>query len=247
MRHPQGRVIWACCLIMTLMGCESAVSQEANQQEKDIKDNKVDLTTDMQKGSYVVGYSQSMQVLSQTQGVMDTDTFLAGVIDAVNRAESQVPEAQLQASINTVRSAVEAKVVAAQEAADSAAAAFRTEFAAEEGVVTLPSGLMYQVLTAAEGPKPTATDTVSTHYHGTLTDGTVFDSSVQRNTPASFPVNGVISGWTEALQLMSVGSKWKLVIPHELAYGEQGRPPSIPPRSTLVFEVELLSIEGASE
>ncbi len=116
---------------------------------------------------------------------------------------------------------------------------------AKEGVVTLPSGLQYQIMKEGTGPKPTATDRVKTHYHGTLIDGTVFDSSVDRGTPATFGVSQVIKGWTEALQLMPEGSKWKLFIPAELAYGARGSGPKIGPNSALVFEVELLEIEKA--
>ncbi|MFC0184170.1 FKBP-type peptidyl-prolyl cis-trans isomerase FklB [Pseudarcicella hirudinis] len=120
---------------------------------------------------------------------------------------------------------------------------FLAENAKKEGVVTLPSGLQYQILKAGDGPKPTANDKVKTHYHGTLIDGTVFDSSVQRGEPITFPVTGVIQGWVEALQLMPVGSKWKLFVPENLAYGIRGSGPTIKPYSALVFEVELLSIE----
>ncbi len=111
-----------------------------------------------------------------------------------------------------------------------------------EGVVTLDSGLQYEIITAAEGPKPGPTQTVKCHYHGTVIDGRVFDSSVRRGQPASFPLNRVISGWTEALQLMSVGSKWRLFLPPHLAYGEQQVSAEIGPNSTLIFEVELLGI-----
>ena len=107
----------------------------------------------------------------------------------------------------------------------------------------MPSGMVYKIIKAGDGPKPGASDTVVTHYHGTLIDGTVFDSSVQRNSPATFPVNGVIAGWTEALQLMGVGSKWELVIPPELAYGERGAGGTIGPNTTLKSEVELLEIK----
>ena len=110
------------------------------------------------------------------------------------------------------------------------------------GINTLSSGLRYQVLKEGTGAKPSITDTVVTHYHGTFLDGSVFDSSVDRGAPATFPVNGVIRGWTEALQLMSVGSKWRLVIPPDLAYGKRGAGRLIPPNATLVFEVELLDI-----
>jgi FKBP-type peptidyl-prolyl cis-trans isomerase FklB len=112
------------------------------------------------------------------------------------------------------------------------------------GVITLPDGLQYMVMKQGTGPKPTATDTVKCHYHGTLIDGTVFDSSVDRGQPAEFPVSGVIPGWVEALQMMNVGSKWKLFIPSQLAYGDRAAGPKIQPNSTLIFEVELLSIKG---
>ncbi len=112
-----------------------------------------------------------------------------------------------------------------------------------EGVVTLPSGLQYEIIVEGKGPKPTLTDEVETHYHGTLLDGTVFDSSVDRGESISFPVTGVIKGWTEALQLMTVGSKWKLYIPYYLAYGERGSGQLIGPYSTLIFEIELINIK----
>lgn len=118
--------------------------------------------------------------------------------------------------------------------------AFLKKNAERPEVFSLPSGMQYEVIAAGEGPKPSATDRVTTHYHGTTIDGKVFDSSVERGEPASFPLNQVISGWTEALQLMSVGSKWRLFIPPHLAYGERGAG-SIAPNSTLIFEVELLN------
>lgn len=120
---------------------------------------------------------------------------------------------------------------------------FLAENKKKEGVVTLPSGLQYQIMKAGDGPKPASTDKVKTHYHGTLIDGTVFDSSVQRGEPITFPVTGVIQGWVEALQLMPVGSKWKLFVPQDLGYGSHGSGPTIKPYSTLIFEVELLGIE----
>jgi FKBP-type peptidyl-prolyl cis-trans isomerase FklB len=119
---------------------------------------------------------------------------------------------------------------------------FLSENRKNEGVTELPSGLQYQVLKEGDGEIPTATDKVKCHYHGTLIDGTVFDSSVQRGQPAVFPVNGVIQGWVEALQLMSTGSKWRLFIPSELAYGSNGAGAAIGPHSTLIFDVELLKI-----
>lgn len=119
---------------------------------------------------------------------------------------------------------------------------FLIENAKKEGVTTLPSGLQYEILKEGTGPKPAATDKVTTHYHGTLIDGTVFDSSVERGSPATFPVNGVIAAWVEALQLMPTGSKWRLYCPSDLAYGERGAGKLIGPFATLIFEVELISI-----
>ena len=139
------------------------------------------------------------------------------------------------------------------EAAETAAAAtpaspaeagrvFLAENAKRDGVVVADSGLQYEVLVSGDGPKPGPTDTVTTHYHGTFVDGSIFDSSVRRGSPASFPVNGVIKCWTEALQMMKVGDKWKITCPPELAYGASGRS-GIPPSSTLIFEVELLAVQ----
>ena len=119
---------------------------------------------------------------------------------------------------------------------------FLAENKKKEGVVALPSGLQYKILTAGNGPKPKASDTVKCHYEGRLINGTVFDSSIRRNEPAEFPVSGVIAGWVEALQLMSEGAKWKLYIPSDLGYGARGAGEMIPPHSTLVFEVELLEV-----
>lgn len=125
--------------------------------------------------------------------------------------------------------------------------AFLDENKKKSGVQVTASGLQYQIIKEGTGAKPTVNDNVTTHYHGTLIDGTVFDSSVDRGEPAKFPVSGVIPGWTEALQLMSVGSKWKLFVPANLAYGERGAGPQIGPNSTLIFEVELISIDPKTE
>jgi FKBP-type peptidyl-prolyl cis-trans isomerase len=136
---------------------------------------------------------------------------------------------------------------AAGEANKKDGDAFLAANKGKEGVVTLPSGLQYKILTAGKGPKPTADDSVVCNYRGTLINGTEFDSSYKRGEPATFPVGGVIKGWTEALQLMPVGSKWQLFVPSDLAYGERGPSPEIGPNSTLIFEVELLSIQDKSK
>jgi FKBP-type peptidyl-prolyl cis-trans isomerase FklB len=142
----------------------------------------------------------------------------------------------------TAKAAEEAKIMGA--ANKTQGEAFLAENKTKEGVVTLPSGLQYKIITAGTGPKPTAADTVICNYRGTLLDGKEFDSSYKRNQPLSIPVGRVIKGWTEALQLMPVGSKWQLFIPSDLAYGERGAGADIGPNSTLIFEVELISIQG---
>jgi FKBP-type peptidyl-prolyl cis-trans isomerase FklB len=143
-----------------------------------------------------------------------------------------------------VRSKQQEKMKVAGEMSKKEGVAFLAANKTKEGVVILPSGLQYKILTAGTGPKPTASDTVVCNYRGTLISGTEFDSSYKRGQPASFPVNGVIKGWTEALQLMPVGSKWQLFVPAELGYGDRGTGADIGPGATLIFEVELLSIQG---
>jgi len=147
----------------------------------------------------------------------------------------------LHASFAVIRQRMQVEAQQKAEAAAAEGRAFLAENAKRDGVVVLESGLQYEVLSAGDGAKPTREDSVRTHYHGTLIDGSVFDSSYQRGQPAEFPVGGVIAGWTEALQLMNAGSKWRLYVPSELAYGAQGVG-SIPPHSTLVFDVELLDV-----
>jgi FKBP-type peptidyl-prolyl cis-trans isomerase FklB len=166
---------------------------------------------------------------------------LAGGKMLLTDDEARATLTQLQAE---VRNKQQEKMKVAGELNKKEGTEFLATNKAKEGVVTLPSGLQYRILTAGTGPKPAATDTVSCNYRGTLTNGTEFDSSYKRGQPASFPVNGVIKGWTEALQLMPVGSKWQLFIPSELGYGERGAGADIGPGATLIFEVELLSIQG---
>lgn len=233
-------VLAGLCLALLLSGCDQPAVAESDSAEKG---NKVVLDTDIKRASYLLGYRQLQGLLEQTDGTINADAFVQGASDLAAAADSQVDMANGQQLMQVLQEAVAAKQAAASQGVREAGDKYRAEYAAKEGVTALPSGLLYEVITEGSGDKPKATDTVTTHYHGTLVDGTVFDSSVERGQPASFPVNGVIRGWTEALQLMAVGSKWRLVIPPELAYGDRGAGAQIKPGATLVFEVELLGIQ----
>jgi len=201
------------------------------------------LDTEIKEASYLLGYQQTERLLQQTSGALDTQAFAQGVADLVAGADSRISASEQGRLMQALQNAISAKSAEASVGIRQEGDAYRAAYAQQDGVVALPSGLLYEVLVEGTGATPKASDTVSTHYHGTLVDGTVFDSSVQRGQPASFPVNGVISGWTEALQLMPVGSKWRLVIPPELAYGDRGAGADIKPGATLIFEVELLDIK----
>ncbi len=207
-----------------------------NQAETPMSDKSFDASSDVESASYLIGYRQAQGVQEQGGEIIDMQAYLLGAQQAIAGEDSQVPLANEEQLMMALSQALMASKAASGEA-------YMAENAARPGVVTTESGLQYEVLVEGTGPKPQATDTVVTHYHGTLTDGTVFDSSVERGSPASFPVNRVIAGWTEALQMMGVGAKWRLVVPPELAYGERGAGGAIPPNATLVFEVELLEIQ----
>jgi len=208
----------------------------------------VALTTQKQKNSYALGMSIGAGLKKQgLSSSVDAAVAARGFRDAMAGSKTLLTEDEMKAALQQLRT----QVMAASEAkAHEAAAPNRKageEFLAanktKEGVKALPDGLQYKILTEGSGPKPTATDTVTVNYRGTLLDGKEFDSSYKRGQPASFEVGGVIKGWTEALQLMPVGSKWELFIPADLAYGDNPRPGGdIKPGDTLIFEVELLSI-----
>lgn len=202
---------------------------------------EIDLTTDETRVSYGIGRQLGDQLRENPPPGVSLDAVIAGIRDAFSGAASQVSPEDLNASFAVIRDRMQAEAQRKAEAAAGEGKAFLAENAKREGVTTLASGLQYEVLTAGDGAKPGLDAQVRTHYHGTLIDGTVFDSSYQRGQPAEFPVGGVIAGWTEALQLMGVGSKWRLYVPSELAYGAQGVG-SIPPHSVLVFDVELLAV-----
>jgi len=208
-----------------------------NQGESVKLDNHID------QASYGVGLNIGRQI-AQDDVKVNADAIAAGIRDAINNEEPRLTEDVIAAAFDQLREEQMRKQSALDDEASKASVAYLEENATKEGVTVTESGLQYEVLEAAEegSAKPTAESMVRVHYHGTLTDGSVFDSSVERGQPAEFPVNGVISGWVEALQLMSVGDKWKLSIPANLAYGAQSPSPKIPANSALIFEVELLEI-----
>ncbi|AQW69967.1 FKBP-type peptidyl-prolyl cis-trans isomerase [Pseudomonas putida] len=203
--------------------------------------SEINLSTDETRVSYGIGRQLGGQLRDNPPPGVSLDAIVAGLTDAFNGADSRVSEAELSASFQVIREVMQAQAAAKAEAAAAAGKQFLADNAKRDGIVTLDSGLQYEALSTGEGAKPSREDQVRVHYHGTLIDGTVFDSSYDRGQPAEFPVGGVIAGWTEALQLMSAGSKWRLYVPSELAYGAQGVG-SIPPHSVLVFDVELLDV-----
>lgn len=203
------------------------------------------LSSEKEKVSYAIGNSIGNNFKSQGIDV-EPSIVAQAITDVLSDGALALTEEQMEEVMMNFQRSMQAKQKVQQsqvgEANRIAGKAFLEANKKNDGVVALPSGLQYQIIREGSGAKPKLTDTVTTHYHGTLIDGKVFDSSVKRGQPASFPVNGVISGWTEALQLMPVGSKWKLFIPSDLAYGERGAGADIGPGTALVFEVELLSI-----
>jgi len=207
------------------------------------------LTTEKQKDSYALGMNVGRDLSRQPIDI-DVTPFLQGMRDALEKRKSQLTDDEIKAALAQLQSQATTKAEAENKILGEANLKQGEEFLAgnktKPGVVALPSGLQYKVITAGTGPKPTAADTVVCDYRGTLINGKEFDSSYKRGQPASFPVGGVIKGWTEALQMMSVGSKWELFIPPDLAYGARGAGPDIGPNSTLIFEVELHSIKGKS-
>jgi FKBP-type peptidyl-prolyl cis-trans isomerase FklB len=199
----------------------------------------IDLNNDLEKFSYALGMSISANLIQSGVKTVSPEAFITALKDVFSGVQPRVkPE-----EANKILESFMAK---AQEGEGNKnleeGLAFLAENSKKEGVIELPSGLQYEVISEGDGEIPTASNQVKCHYHGTLIDGTVFDSSVERGQPADFPVNGVIQGWVEALQLMSVGSKWKLYIPSELAYGPNGAGGAIGPNAALIFEVELLEI-----
>lgn len=193
----------------------------------------------MDKVSYALGLSIGQNF--QSTGIKDlqAEDFYNGLLDVIKGRQPKISYEEAQQVINAYFSQLQKERYQNNKAAGEE---FLKINAHRDDVTVLDSGVQYQVLKQGDGPKPKATDKVKCHYHGTLINGVVFDSSVDRGTPATFPVNGVIKGWQEVLQLMPVGSKWRVAIPYNLAYGEQGAGSSIEPYATLLFDIELLEI-----
>jgi FKBP-type peptidyl-prolyl cis-trans isomerase len=207
----------------------------------------VALDNEKEKTSYALGMNIAHTVKAQPLD-LDQNAFVQGVRDVLAGGKTLMTEDEMAAALGVLQNEMAAKAAEAArqmgEINKKEGADFLAANKTKEGVVTLPSGLQYKIMTAGTGPKPTTADTVICNYRGTLLNGTEFDSSYKRGQPATFPVGRVIKGWTEALQLMPVGSKWQLFIPSDLAYGERGAGADIAPNATLIFEVELISIQG---
>lgn len=246
--------------LIALLGCSLVIHAQDDVKKTEVKKSEVKKTekkaetkapagplgTVKGKVSYGIGFNVGGS-LSRDGLEVDIDLFIQGLKDALGEKDSKVSQAEIRAAFQAMSKELQAKKEAeaakAGEVNQKAADDFLAKNGKAEGVKTTKSGLQYKVIKAGTGPKPKATDSVEVHYHGTLLDGTVFDSSVERKTPATFGVSQVIKGWVEGLQLMPVGSKWKLFIPPNLAYGTRGSGPKIGANSALIFEVELLSIK----
>lgn len=198
------------------------------------------LNSEIDSISYSMGVSIAKNIQSQGLDTVNVEAFSKGLKDVFKKDSLLITSDQGQTLLSTYfQKLYNAKL----EVNEKAGKKFLDENKAKEGIKTTASGLQYKVIKEGTGPSPALSDRVKVHYHGTLIDGTVFDSSVDRGEPITFGVNAVIPGWTEALQLMKVGSKWRIFLPSELAYGERGAPPMIGPNSALIFDVELLGIE----
>ena len=214
-----------------------------------------DYDNDESVASYGIGYGFASNLMQQTQGLeLDVDALAAGLSAALAGEESELSDEQINTAIQALQQKQQAAMAEQQaaqqadiEATKAEGQAFLAENAENDSITVTDSGLQYEVLSETDGGEsPSADDTVRVHYHGTLMDGTVFDSSVERGEPIEFPLSGVISGWTEGVQLMTEGDKYKFYIPSDLAYGDQSPSRSIPAGSTLIFEVELLDVVSSN-
>lgn len=219
-------------LTLVLAGCDSSSSVSS------------DLKTPAQKASYGIGLSMGKNLSEEGMDDLDPQAVALGIEDALAKKDQRLSDDELMEAFSFLQERAQERMSALNDKTAKEGVAFLADNAKRDGVKATDSGLQYEVLSSAEGSKPKVSDVVKVHYTGTLIDGTVFDSSVERGEPVEFPVGGVIPGWVEGLQLMNVGEKFKFYIPSDLAYGAQSPTPEIPANSTLVFEVELLDIVG---
>lgn len=219
-------------LSLVLAGCDNKAADSA------------DLKTPAQKASYGIGLSMGKNLSQEGMDDLNSQAVALGIEDALAKKDQRLTDEELMEAFGFLQARAQERMSALNDEAAKAGADFLVENAKRDGVQTTESGLQYEVIKKAEGAQPKVSDVVSVHYQGTLVDGSVFDSSIERGEPVEFPVGGVIPGWVEGLQLMKVGEKYKFYIPSELAYGAQSPTPAIPANSTLVFEVELLDIVG---
>jgi FKBP-type peptidyl-prolyl cis-trans isomerase FklB len=227
----QHRLAAAVALVgLVLTGCDSQTSE-------------ITLETPAQKASYGIGLNMGKSLAQEGMDDLDSNAVAQGIEDAIGKKEQRLKDEELMEAFAFLQKRAEERMVALNDESAKAGKQFLEDNAKREGVTTTASGLQYEVVTKADGAQPKATDVVTVHYEGKLTDGSVFDSSVERGSPIDLPVSGVIPGWVEGLQLMHVGEKYKLYIPSELAYGEQSPTPAIPANAVLVFDLELIAIK----
>lgn len=230
----QHRLAAAVALVgLVLAGCDSQTTD-------------VELKTPAQKASYGIGLNMGRSLADEGMDDLDSKAVAQGIEDALGKKDAKVTDEDMMEAFAFLQNRSQERLQAQGKANAEAGKKFLEENGKREGVTTTASGLQYEVIKKADGPQPKETDIVTVHYEGKLTDGTVFDSSVARGSPIDLPVNGVIPGWVEGLQLMHVGEKYKLYIPSELAYGEQSPSPAIPANSVLVFDLELIGIKDQS-
>lgn len=229
----QHRLAAAMALVgLVLAGCDSQTS--------------VELKTPAQKASYGIGLNMGKSLSQEGMDDLDSKAVAQGIEDAIGKKDQKLKDEELVEAFAFLQKRAEERMTAMNEESAKAGKKFLEENGKREGVVTTSSGLQYEVVKKADGAQPKPSDVVTVHYEGKLIDGSVFDSSIQRGSPIDLPVNGVIPGWVEGLQLMHVGEKYKFYIPSDLAYGAQSPSPAIPANSVLVFDLELIGIKDPS-